>query len=533
MSNRLRARLLAAACGLGLIGAAAHAETLADAITLAYQTNPTLQAQRASQRALDETVVQAKSAFRPSVSATLDASNTDVEGPLDRKTSSGTLNVTQNLYTGGRATWQLSAAEADVLAGQQNVRRVESSVLLSTITAYVDVRRYLESLRISQDNVDRLRKQLDEAQARFDVGDVTRTDVAQAQARYAAAQAGLSNAQANLGIARATYAAVIGQTPGELAQEPSLANLLPVSVDQAFTAAEANNPQIMSAEFTEQASRARVAQARAATRPTVSLRGQLGYSAAQQGVQGDQFRDYSKSVTTEVTATVPIFTGGLTSSSIRQQIERNNTDRLSLENTRRTVVQSVTQAWNQLLGARAGLVSNEEQVRATRLAYEGVQQEQQVGLRTTIDVLNAEAELQSAELALVGSRRDEYVAAALVLQAMGVLEVDKLVPTVPRYDAVGHSKRISNTLVGYAPTEPVVRVIDKVGAPFESKGPADAPVATAPVTVTEPDPLPPDPKGPGPLPVIPEIETPPPAATPAPAGRVAPAARATPAPSAR
>jgi outer membrane protein len=510
MSKSFRARLLAAACGLGITAGlatatAVHAESLADAIALAYQTNPVLQAQRATQRALDENVVQAKAnGFRPNASISANAQNIELEGPADRKTSSATLNVSQPLYTGGRATAALSASQADVQAGLQNVRRVEASVLTTVITAYVDVRRSLESLRISQDNVARLRRQLEESQARFDVGDVTRTDVAQAQARFAAAQSGLSTAQANLGIARANYAAVVGQSPGELEPEPSLANLLPASVDLAFTAADQNNPQIMAAEYVEQASRARVAQARAATRPTVSAGVNVGYSALEQAGVGDQFGNYSRQVTTQVTASVPLFTGGLTFSQIRAALERNNADRLTLENTRRTVLQTVTQAWNQLLGARAGLVSNQEQVRATTLAYEGVKQEQQVGLRTTIDVLNAEQELRNAEFALVGSRRDEYVAATAVLSAMGLLEAKNLTPAVPQYDAVGRSVRTGANLLGWTPTEPVVRLIDKVGAPFKRAAPDDAPIATAPVLVTDPEAPPVGGPGPPPLPPTPQ-----------------------------
>lgn len=508
MSKSFRARLLAAACGLGItagLATTAHAESLADAIALAYQTNPVLQAQRATQRALDENVVQAKAnGFRPNANISATVQNQEVEGPRDTKRSQATLNLSQPLYTGGRASAALSASQADVQAGLQNVRRVEASVLTAVITAYVDVRRSLESLRISQDNVARLRRQLEESQARFDVGDVTRTDVAQAQARFAAAQSGLSSAQANLGIARANYAAVVGQSPGELEPEPSLANLLPASVDLAFTAADQNNPQIMAAEYVEQASRARVAQARAATRPTVSAGVGVGYSALEEAGIGDQFGNYSRQITTTVSASVPLFTGGLTFSQIRAALERNNADRLTLENTRRTVLQTVTQAWNQLLGARASLVSNQEQVRATTLAYEGVKQEQQVGLRTTIDVLNAEQELRNAEFALVGSRRDEYVAATAVLSAMGLLEVKNLNTAVPEYDAAGRSARTGGNLLGWTPTEPVVRLIDKVGAPFKRPAPSDGPIATAPVQVTEPEAAPVGGPGPPPLPPTPQ-----------------------------
>ncbi len=510
MSNRLRACLMSAAamCGLGLTGAV-HAESLADAIALAYQTNPSLQAQRATQRALDESVVQAKSGFRPSVNLNADATDSNLPGILsDRNSSSGSVSVTQPLYTGGRASAQLSATQADVLTGQQNLRRVESNVLSMVVTAYVDVRRTQEAVRISQENVAVLRRQLEESQARFDVGDVTRTDLAQAQARYAAAQSGLSTTQSNLGIARANYTAVVGQSPGELEPEPSLANLLPLDVDKAFSGAQANSPQILAAEFTEQASRARVAQAKAVLRPSLSFRETFGYSASELGGKGNQFGNYTRSVTSSVSGSVPLFAGGLNASAIRQATERNNADRLTLESTRRTVIQSVTQAWNQLLGARSGMISNQEQVRAAILAYEGVRQEQQVGLRTTLDVLNAAQELSNAQLQLVGSRRDEYVATAAVLSAMGLLEAKVLTPKVPRYDAVAQSKRTADTLMGWAPTETVLHLIDKLGAPAIGKGPAIIPIATASVAVTPQDKPPPETAGPPPLPSIPEAAGP-------------------------
>jgi len=244
MSNSRRAGLLAAACSLGLMAgfvSAAQAETLTDAIALAYQTNPTLQQQRATQRATDESVVQAKTAFRPTatLSADVTESQSDPNGGV-RVESSGsgaTLSISQPLYTGGKASANLTAAEADVLASREGLRNIEQNVLIGVIQAYVDVRRDQERLRISQENVEVLNRQLDESNARFEVGEITRTDVAQSQARRAAAQAALSSAQAQLSISRASYAAIVGQNPTDLVAEPSQAALLPPSVEQAFDAA--------------------------------------------------------------------------------------------------------------------------------------------------------------------------------------------------------------------------------------------------------------------------------------------------------
>lgn len=471
MSNRRRAGLLAAACSAGLlagVASAVHAETLADAIALAYQTNPTLQQQRASARITDEGVVQAKTGFRPTVSGVADITGSDTHpasGPnVKISGSSATVSISQPLYTGGRASANLSAAEADVLAARESLRSVEQSVLVGVVQAYVDVRRDAERLRIAKENVAVLQRQLDESNARFDVGEITRTDVAQSQARLAAAKAGLSGAQAQLEVSRAGYAAIVGQTPAELAPEPTLAGLLPPSVDQAFEAAQATNPGVTSAKFTEEAAAARVAVAKAGYRPTVSARAGLGYAADRTSGVGSQFDDYARTVSGGITASVPIFTGGLTTSQVRAANERENAARSATEGAKRTAIQQVSNAWSNLLASRAQLQSNEEQVRATRIAFEGVRQEQQVGLRTTLDVLNAQLELSNAELALVGARRDEYVASAVVLQAMGQLDVSKLSSTTTAYDPKVSYNRITHS-VGWVPWEPVIEAIDKVGAP--------------------------------------------------------------------
>ena len=489
MSNSRRAGLLAAVCSVGLLAglvAPAQAETLADAIALAYQTNPTLQGQRASQRALDESVVQARGGLRPTVSLSGDVSWRDTEvaegnpGSDTTRSSSAGLSVSQPIYTGGRVASGISAARADVLTGREGLRGVEAQVLQSVITAYVDVRRDQERVRIATDNVAVLQRQLDEARARFEVGEITRTDVAQAEARFAGARASFSSAQAQLAISRASYAAVVGQNPGDLAAEPSLEGLLPTTVDDAFVAAEEANPQVLAAEYSERASAARLAATRAERRPTVSASGSLGYSASDAAFvgKGGQFENYDQSVSGAVTVRMPIFTGGLVNSGIRAATERNRADQLAIEEARRTALRTVSQAWNSLVGARANLAASEEQVRATRIAFEGVRQEAQVGLRTTLDVLNAEQELRNAELSLVNARRDEYVASAILLAAMGKLEARYLIPDVETYDPVLNANHV-NASWGWVPWEPVLEFVDRVGGPAVSTPPADAPVATA------------------------------------------------------
>ncbi|WP_374470094.1 TolC family outer membrane protein [Phenylobacterium sp.] len=473
MSKNLRGRLLAAIFTLGAAGATAAtagAETLADAIAMAYESNPTLQAQRAAQRAIDESYVQARSGWRPTLSVSGQAAWQDIRTPREALSRAGqrtiedgnagtaTITFSQPIWTGGRVAAAVSAANADILQGRENLRRVESQVIGQVIQAYADVRRDQEALRIRQENVSVLQRQLDESNARFEVGEITRTDVAQSQARLAAAQSQLQQTEAQLGNSRSNYAAAVGRNPGTLEPEPSLAFLLPATVDEAFTAAEQFNPQLRGQQFAEQASRARLAGARAERLPNVSLQSTTRFGPAP--LEPYERGLFARETTTGIGVTVPIFSGGLTSSRIRQAVERNNTDRINIEAQRRTVLQQVTQSWNQLIASRANITSTAEQVRAARIAAEGVRQEQQVGLRTTIDVLNAEQELRNAELSQVSARRDEYVAAASVISAMGRLEGRNLVPTVPQYDATRNFRKLRITW-GWVPWEEPIAIVDR------------------------------------------------------------------------
>jgi outer membrane protein len=492
MLNTRRGGLFAAVCSAGLALAMAQpafAETLAEAIALAYDSNPTLQAQRATQRALDENWVQARSGYRPQLSAQgrvgysetrrpggLDENRDGIRDPnsqylVESNSASATLSLSQPLYTGGRVAANVSAAEADILTGRENLRRTEANIMQAVIQAYVDVRRDQEAVRIREENVRVLQRQLDESNARFEVGEITRTDVAQSEARLAGARTLLTQSQAQLAISRAGYAALVGQNPGDLAPEPSLAGVLPTDVAQAYEVAEDNNPQIRAAEYTQQASRARVSAARAERMPQVGLNGSIGVDGSADPWERDLF---GRAVAASATVSVPLFTGGLTSSRVRAAMERHNADRIGVETARRSVMQSLTGAWNQLIASRSNITSTDEQVKAARIAAEGTRQEQQVGLRTTLDVLNAEQELRQAELAQVTARRDEYVAASLVLAQMGQLEGPNLVPTVTRYDPKTNFSKLRVTW-GWVPWEEPLALIDGVTTPNTVEKPTAQP----------------------------------------------------------
>jgi outer membrane protein len=484
MIKRRRSRWLAAVslAGLSLSASGASAETMAEAIAMAYASNPTLQAQRAQLRALDENWYQARAGYRPTLSASGGAtwSETTIPGtnPLvDVESNSGSavLSLSQPIYTGGRVAAAVSATEADSLAGRETLRRVEAQVLGQVIQSYVDVRRDQEALRIRQTNVAVLQRQLDESRARFEVGEITRTDVAQSEARLAAAVALLNSAQATLATSRATYEAVVGQAPGDLAPEPPIGTLLPGSIEQAWDLAESGSPILRAAEYAEQASRARVTGARAEQMPTIALQGRLGYSGLVSPLHTDA---YSRALSGGAVVTVPLFTGGQTLSRVRAATERNNIDRLGVENARRTVRQAITQSWSALQAARSNIDATDKQVRAARIAAEGVVQEQRVGLRTTIDVLNAEQELRAAELSQISARRDEYVAAAGVLSQVGRLQAGYLVPEIPRYDPAANFNNLRVTW-GWVPWEVPVSGVDGVLVPKPKVIP-DRPVPLAP-----------------------------------------------------
>ena len=435
MTKSFRAGLLAACCSLGLIAAApAGAETLAEAVALAYQTNPTLRAQRAQLRSVDETVVQAQSAYAPqadaSASANYSEAFTSLTDSMGAASATGRLAVQQSIYTGGRNAAAVSTARANVLTGREQLRSVEANVLLSVVQAYADIRRDQEALRIRTENVAVLRRQLEESRARFEVGEITRTDVAQSEARLALSESNLAGSQATLANSRARYASVVGQNPGELAPEPPLPGL-PATVDEAYAVAELESPEIRAADFSAQAARARIRAARAEFGPSVGVNGSFTTNSPLEGLDVSDFR---QSAAVGISANVPLFSGGLNASRVRQALEQENAARFRVDEARRSVLNDVATSWNGLLASRASLIANEQQVTAARIAFEGVTAEQQVGLRTTLDVLNAQQELRNAELLLVGARRDAYVAQASTLAAMGRLQAQNLIAGVPIYD---------------------------------------------------------------------------------------------------
>jgi len=461
----------------GLAGAsAAQAETLADAIALAYKTNPILINQRAQLRVTDETYVQARAGFRPQISAQVDASR-QVSSGQTSDSGDALLTASQPIYTGGRVASAVSAAEADILSGRETLRSTEETILQQVIQAYADVLRDQEGVAIRQNNLDALKGQVDEVQARQKVGDLTRTDLAQTQGYFFQARVDLASAKAQLEISRAAYAAVVGQRPGALEPTPTLPNL-PTTLNQALSTGEQGNPSLRSSQYAEQAAKLRTAEARDQRLPNVSLRAQYGYTGPASFFQPHV---YARDATATITFTQPLFAGGVIDSQIRQQIERQASARAQTDNARRTMVQQISQAWSAYLAAHENMTNADDEVQANAVAYEGVQKERRADLRSTLEVLYIEQSLRQAELARAAARHDAYLAQAGLLASMGLLEANRLIPGgVDLYDPSKAFDRVK--LAGAVPWEIIPDALDRVTSPGIKKlpPPPSAPVQDTP-----------------------------------------------------
>lgn len=476
------ALILAASCGT------AQAETLADAVGAAYATNPSLGAERARQRTYDEDYVQARATFGPTLGLTGQMNDTlkHIDDKDERSlyndksdTSEWTLRLDQSLYNGGRSGAAVNAARAQILAGREYLRLVESQVVYDVISAYTAVLRDQDRVKVSRENLAALQAELTEARARFDVRQVTLTDVAQSEGRLLGAQAQLASYQAQLAISAGQYARIVGHAPGQLEPVPGLLEL-PATLDEALEAAEAANPELGRAKYAEQVSRARVAQAKGALRPTVTANVQYGYgdissrTGAGTGLTEAQRRTEQSldSLSANVVVRIPLFQGGSLTSAVRQSVAQNGVDDMTIELTRRTALQNVVQAWNQLYAARSGLAAFEAQSRVFLLAYEGVRREEPFGLRSRIEVLNAEQELQSAQLQLVNARYDEYVARAALLAATGRLTAESIDPKSSAYQPDAYFRAVHRK--GALPWTSLLQGIDSVGLkPISRPAPSD------------------------------------------------------------
>ena len=401
----------------------ATAQTLEETLVSAYQTNPTLAAQRARLSQSEEAYVQARAGRLPTLSANAEISEQERwGGAFDVRNGDLGYGVSLNqpLYRGGRIDGSIDAALARVEAGRETLRAAEQDVLLDAVGAHAGVVRDRAIVAIRSNNVDVLAEQLRAARDRFEVGEITRTDVAQAEARLSGARAQLSAAQAALAGSRAAYARVTGVEPSDPAAVGPSGGLPEALADAAETALT-TNPELRAAQFREIAAQQGVRIARGSMRPEVSIG-----ATVNEGRSSDFTGQAQGSASVRAQVSVPIFTGGLNRSRVREARAAADEARLSQLSVRRQIIEGVTNAWNNYLAAQAVIESSREAVRANEIAFDGVEQEAFVGLRTTLDVLNAEQELLNSRLELVRAERDLTFAAYALLQSMGLLDARRL-----------------------------------------------------------------------------------------------------------
>ena len=472
-------------------GRPASAETIEQALADAYLVNPVLNAERARLRATDEQVALAKSGLRPFISASGDVGfeHTDndvllpkVGGLRSNRSNAGALKeqevaaiaagafpagtshprgwsvqLTQPLFEGFQNLNAIRQAKATVQAAREALRTVEQTVLLDAATAYVNVVRDIAIVRLRENDVTVLTEQLKATKDRFDVGEVTRTDVAQAEARRAESLATLAAAQANLKTSRAAYEQIIGHPPGNLVTPPSIRRLLPSTLNDAMTLGDGENPIILAAVYTEEASLYAVQQIMGELLPQVTLEAQyqqrFGFLNTPD-VPGDASLEQENTLTVVGRLNVPLYQGGGVSARVRQAKETNNQLKKEVEDARLRVHADVIANWGILQSSGPAISSAQAAVSANKIALTGVHQEEKVGQRTTLDVLDAQRELLNSQIGLVTALRDRVVAEYSIYAAIGRMDAQTLGLPVPYYDPLEHYDIVKNKWMGLRPPPP-------------------------------------------------------------------------------
>ncbi|MEA3041681.1 MAG: outer membrane protein [Sphingomonadales bacterium] len=447
----MRGALLAAAGLAAMVAAAAaHGETLREALVKTYATNPTIMGQRAQLRSLDENVAIARAARRPQVSANAGVNQnvySSQGGFGNGRNFNAGVDVSYPIFEGGANRNRIGAANERVFAGRAALRATEGDIFTEAVSVYMDVIRDRSIVSLNQGQVRVLETNLRATRDRFEVGDLTRTDVAQSEARLALARSNLASAQGRLRSSEEAYRRVIGELPADLQPPPPLP-ALPRTADEAVEIALANNPDLISIAAQIRAAGRDVSVARAGRLPTVSGVSQGDYTnylgSADQQFGGTGNANSSSTSAIGVQARIPLYQGGVVGARVRQaQALRGQLLERGVE-TERFVVASTRAAFATYQAALEAIESNEVAVAANTLALEGTRAEQTVGTRNVLDVLNAEQELLNSQVALVTARRDAYVAGFALLNAMGRAEAEDLnLDGGALYDPVANYNRVS------------------------------------------------------------------------------------------
>ena len=458
--RRLFLSPLAATAVAACIGLPAAAQTIDDAFVSAYRTNPQLLSARAQLRALDEGVPQALSGWRPTVSvggsvgkaADTNRRRTDLNSTaiqdVNRTPDSANIIVTQPLYRGGQTVASVSQAENSVQAGRATLHSVEQQVLLQTATAFANLARDKATLDLAINNVQVLARQLEETRGQREIGVVTATDVAQAESRLEQARAAQIQAEGNLASSRAAYENVVGQAAPA---NPAPAHLPPVLPNGSgeLEAGILANPDVTAARFNEKAAADAVDVLLGQKLPTVNLNGvvQRNTETDTRGVQQDN-------ATVSLSVTFPLYQAGLTDAQTRAAKQTAGQRRIDIETTRRQVLQAALQNWSLFDAARAQVQAFEVQVQSAQVAFNGVQAEQRVGTRTVQEVLNAQQDLFSAQVNLVGAQRDNVVFSYQLASSLGGLTASQLALPVEIYDPVKNYRDTRERWFGTSIHEP-------------------------------------------------------------------------------
>jgi len=441
----------------------ALADTLESALAYAYANNPQLNSQRALVRATDEGVPTALAGYRPRASITANAgmqslsttireigSTTALGAPASYFTQSGVnsphgvgATVTQNLLNGFQTANRTRQAEAQVFAARETLRNIEQTVLLNAATAYMNLLRDAGILELQRSNLDVLQEQSRQTKQRLDSGNVTATDLSQAEARLNVGRTQLFAAEANYASSRAVYRQVIGLDPGRLAPAAPVDRFVPHTLPAAMAAGIAQNPVVTVAQFNVDVATHQVKVAEGALYPVLSLQGnvQKNYETTLTSLQ-------SFTASAAAQYSVPLYQGGAEYAAIRQAKETQGQKQMDLSVARDQARVSVVQAWAQLEASKSSIESTRNQVKSAEAALNGVREEARLGQRTTLDVLNAQQELVNARIAVVGSQRDRLVNSYALLAAIGRLAPQVLGLSVPNYDPQVHYHQVRDAWGG-------------------------------------------------------------------------------------
>jgi outer membrane protein len=439
--------------------APALADTIEAALVRAYQSNPQLNAQRAQVRSTDENVSQALAGYRPqaAITTSLGYQYTDTYGVAAAAEGeshgtgaprSVTATVTQTLYNGNQTANKTRAAESQVSGAREGLRVLEQTVLLNAATIYMDELRDGAIVEVQRSNVRVLQETLEQTKERFRVGELTNTDVAQADAQLAAGKTQELAAEATLTTTQSNFRRIIGNEPQALAPGSPIDRFLPATLAAAVELGLKQNPSVIAAMFGIDVNYLQVKINEGALLPTLTVQ-----VAAQQAYEQNLlvFREAAVSATAQ--ASIPVYQGGGEYSLIRQSKENVEQQRLNLETVRDQARANVVTAWGQLVAGKAQVASAQSQVSASEIALDGVRSEARAGQRTTLDVLNAQQALVNARIALVTAQHDRVVASYAVLNAVGRLSPQVLHLATSAYDPNVHYQQVRDKWVGVRPPD--------------------------------------------------------------------------------